>query len=61
MILSNAELVNLTKRERSDAQARELKHLGIPFTQRRDKSIVVFRSAVEKSPQATIREPELQP
>lgn len=43
MILSPAELRELTNARRSDAQARELDHLGIPYKERRDGSLVVMR------------------
>ncbi len=47
MFLTPAELVELTRRIQSDAQARELDAIGIPFRRRRDKSLVVMRVCVE--------------
>lgn len=47
MNLTPAELEGLTRAKRSDAQARELRHLGIPFQQRRDGTIVVLKIHVE--------------
>ncbi|TAN71877.1 MAG: DUF4224 domain-containing protein, partial [Gallionella sp.] len=35
------------ERIQSDAQARELDALGIPYRRRRDKSLVVMRTSVE--------------
>lgn len=61
LILSPAELTQLTGHRRSDAQLRELTHMRIPHRARRDGSLVVLRRDVEnhagKPP--TIREPEL--
>lgn len=47
MNLTPAELKSLTGAARSDAQARELAHLKIPFTRRRDGTIVVLKVHVE--------------
>jgi len=47
MLLTSHELRELTGRIQSDAQARELDALGIPFRRRRDKSLVVMRACVE--------------
>jgi hypothetical protein len=44
VILTQLELRELTGSGRRDAQARELAHLGIPFRQRRDGSIIVLRA-----------------
>lgn len=44
VILSPTALRELTGARRSDAQARELEHLGIPYRRRRDGSLVVFES-----------------
>lgn len=46
VILSPAELRELTGARRSDAQARELEHLHIPFQRRRDGSIIVLQSSL---------------
>lgn len=47
MLLTINELRELTGRIQSDAQARELDALGIPYRRRRDKSLVVMRVCVE--------------
>lgn len=47
LFLTQAELVELTQRIQSDAQARELDAIGIPYRRRRDKSLVVMRVCVE--------------
>lgn len=49
VILSPAALRELTDKRRSDAQARELQHLGIPFRTRRDGSIIVLEEHVNGS------------
>lgn len=47
LILSKEELMTLTGRERSKAQARVLNHLGICHNTRPDGSLVVDRSHYE--------------
>lgn len=47
LILSVEELRALTGRIQSDAQARELDLIGIPYKRRSNKSLVVMRIAVE--------------
>lgn len=47
MILSKEEVIALTKRTRSDAQARVLNSMGIPHRRRPDGSIVVSRAYVD--------------
>jgi len=47
MILSREELIELTQRQRSRAQATVLRHLGIDFRTRPDGSLAVSRAAVE--------------
>lgn len=47
MLLTRNELRELTGRIQSDAQARELDALGIPYRRRRDGSLVVMRVCVE--------------
>lgn len=64
-LLSPEELVELTGRKRADAQARELDHLGVPYGERSDGSIIVLRSVVEhllgaEVARATIARPEPQ-
>jgi hypothetical protein len=44
--LTPAELMRLTGAKRSDAQARELEHLGIPYRKRRDGTIIVLQEHV---------------
>lgn len=46
-LLTSDELRELTGRIQSDAQARELDAMGIPYRRRRDKSLVVMRVCVE--------------
>ncbi len=48
MILTAEELASLTKRTRSDAQARALNAMGIPHKRRADGSIVVSRAHVDE-------------
>lgn len=43
VILTDADLIELTRKTRVSAQARELDALGIPYRRRRDRSIVVMR------------------
>jgi hypothetical protein len=45
--LSPDELVALTRRRRSDAQARELVAMGIPYRARTDGTLAVLRAAVD--------------
>lgn len=47
MLLTSNELRELTGRIQSDAQARELDAICIPYRRRRDKSLVVMRVCVE--------------
>jgi len=47
LTLTPLELQDLTNHRRSDAQARVLKHMGVPFATRPDGSLVVLRVAVE--------------
>lgn len=63
LVLSADELAALTDRRRSDAQARELVHMRIPYNVRSDGSLVVLRLVVEQLLGAnragvTIRRPE---
>lgn len=48
MILTRAELEELTGKSRSAAQARVLTHMGIPHRRRPDGSVVVIRAHVEQ-------------
>lgn len=47
MILTPAELVFITKRERPKAQAKVLDALGVPYRPRPDGSLVVSKAAAE--------------
>lgn len=47
MILSPEELIELTRRTRSDAQVRTLRFMGIEHRLRPDGSVAVSRSHVE--------------
>lgn len=48
LVLEPEELVQLTKRSRSNAQVKVLRHLGIEHKIRPDNSVAVLRSHVEK-------------
>ena len=48
MILTPAEIAELTQRKQRAAQARELRALGVPYRVRTDGSIVVFRRDVDE-------------
>lgn len=67
LFLSADDLHELTGRRRSDAQARVLEHMGIPFVPRPNGTLAVLRSVAEKvlggdgRMAATPAEPELQP
>ncbi|MBK6552750.1 MAG: DUF4224 domain-containing protein [Rhodocyclaceae bacterium] len=60
MILTNANLVELTQRRRRSAQARVLTALGVPFRQRPDGSIVVFESDLHAPPKERSAPPALR-
>ena len=53
MILTADQLEEVTGKQRSNAQARELDYLGIPFQRRRDGSIIVLRATIEGRTHAT--------
>lgn len=67
MILTPDQLRELTGHKRSDAQRRELEHMGVPFRVRRDGTLVVLAASLGTiAPNlgtafATLAEPELQP
>ena len=67
LTLSADELRDLTGRRRSDAQARALEHMGIPFSTRPNGTLAVLRIVAERAlgGSGTIapasREPQLQP
>lgn len=63
MILSDDDLVLLTRRHRVSAQVKVLKAIGVPFRQRPDGSIVVFERDLGSSSSQngrTGREPQLR-
>lgn len=47
MILTEAQLIELTAKRRPSAQARVLGHAGIPYRRRPDGSLIVLRIHVE--------------
>lgn len=67
LTLTPDELRELTGLRRSDAQARALEHMGIPFSARPNGSLAVLRAVVERALGADgtiaqpIREPQLLP
>jgi hypothetical protein len=67
LTLEPSELRDLTGHRRSDAQARALVRLGLPYAQRPNGSLVVLRSVVEGrlggtgTIAAPRREPRLMP
>lgn len=50
MILSPEDLRELTDKRRVDAQARELRHMGIPYRKRTDGTLVVLEADVHGTP-----------
>lgn len=60
MLLTAQEIAELTGRSRPGWQARELDHLGIPYRQRSDGSLVVLRIHVEGTQDRPRREPQLR-
>jgi hypothetical protein len=60
LILTRAEVSELTGKRRTDAQQRVLKGLGIFFRVRPDGSVVVLRSDVERGATVQAREPKLR-
>ena len=57
--LTQAEIAVLTGFDRPSAQARELKHLGIPYKRRRDGTLVVLPTDVDPKSRSQ-PEPELR-
>jgi hypothetical protein len=55
--LSHAAVQALTGKSRYSAQRRELDHMGVPYTKRRDGSPVVYMSGATVSSR---KEPELR-
>ena len=65
MLLTEAELEELTRRHRVDARKRALDAMGIPYRVRHDGTLAVLRSHVERDPSGaggtmTKREPQLR-
>ena len=61
MILTEAQLVELTGRRRPGWQARQLEHLGIPYRRRTDGTLIVLRIHVEATQDIRPRrEPQLR-
>ena len=60
MILDEMEIRRITGFVRTDAQARELEHLGIAFKVRRDGSLLVFESDLNPQNGRNIVTPEPQ-
>lgn len=48
MLLSDSELVELTRKQRHGAQCRALRAMGIEHRQRPDGSVLVHRSHIDK-------------
>lgn len=68
LILDADELRALTSARRSDAQARTLEHMGIPFSRRPNGTLAVLRSVAERAlggagtiTAPTRPEPQVQP
>jgi len=66
LTLTPAELREFTGRRRSDAQARVLEHMRLPYSRRPDGTLVVLRSVAERllggdGTIAAPREPQLLP
>lgn len=61
LVLSERELAEFTGATRADAQARELRYMGIPFRQRRNGKLVVLRSDVTMNHGPTAQERQASP
>jgi hypothetical protein len=63
LTLSAEELRELTGRRRSDAQARALEHMKIPFSTRPNGTLAVLRAVVERAlgGDGTIAQPSREP
>jgi len=64
LVLTAADLVQLTGKRKPSAQARVLEHLGLPYRQRPDKTLVVLRIHVEVTAprqQQLHQQPEREP
>lgn len=60
MLLTAAEIAELTNKDRPGWQARELDHLGIPYRRRTDGSLVVLRAHVEGTQDVPRRQPQVR-
>jgi hypothetical protein len=60
MILTDAEIAELTRRERRPAQRRVLDALGIPYRIRPDGTLVVFKAYFNAPPQDRQTSPRLR-
>jgi hypothetical protein len=61
MFMSESDLLKLTGKQRSSAQARVLDALAIPYRRRPDGKIIVFLSAITYAPpQERPRSPQLR-
>lgn len=65
LTLTPAELREFTGKRRSDAQARVLDHLRLPYSARPDGTLIVLRAVAELKLGGAVtmprREPQLQP
>lgn len=60
LCLTEPELRELTGKARRAAQQRELDHMGVPYSRRRDGSIVVIRGDVRSVEPTAARRPRLR-
>jgi hypothetical protein len=57
LVLTQADVADLTGKVKAAAQARELAHMGIPYRRRRNGSIAVLRIHVEVQEGAVAPDP----
>ena len=60
MILTPEELVQITGKQKAPAQARQLAAWGVPYKERKDRSLVVFRDDLVASKQQSAKTPKLR-
>lgn len=60
MILTRAELSELTGKVRACAQARVLEAIGVPYVRRPDGTIVVFKEHIHAPKESRQRPPQLR-
>ena len=60
MILAQTELIELTRRVKWSAQARELATMNIPYRRRSDGSVVVLKEDLHASAQKGQASPKLR-